>query len=129
MTDQTPTLTEFLLARIAEDEAVALAASPGPWRVDPNNPEGVLAVDDIQVVDAFALSGPQTRATATHIALYDPARVLAECEAMRRIVELHGGDYDGECSSPSHLDGPCRTLRALATPHADHPDYQPEWKP
>lgn len=27
------TLTEFLLARIAEDEDVAQMASPGPWKV------------------------------------------------------------------------------------------------
>jgi hypothetical protein len=64
---------------------------------------------------------------ATHIARWDPARVLAECEAKRRIVELvldrpirdHG---DCKCES-------CWTLRLVALPYADHPDYRAEWKP
>lgn len=94
------TLTDFLLARVAEDEGAAKAASPGPWRVDPAEPESVLAVDELQAADAFALSGPQTRATASHIARHDPARVLAECEAKRQIVAFmlddHGATIDGE---------------------------------
>ena len=42
-------------------------------------------------------------------------RALAECEAKRRIVEVHGH----RC--------PCATLRALAQPYRDHPDFDPEW--
>jgi hypothetical protein len=68
----------------------------------------------------------------------DPARVLAECEAKRRIVELH--DRGHECSQYDHhgeVDSctyahdfdDCSTLRLLALPYASHPDYQTEWKP
>jgi hypothetical protein len=112
----TMTLTEFLLARIADDEAVARR---------------------IQAV------GPCEPA-------YDPAHVLAECEAKRQIVEMHDPqegreDMPAVCSTcggfvrrPDYLRGstdsgyvipwPCPTLRALALPYADHPDYQEAWR-
>ena len=108
------TITEFLLARIAEDEA--------------------------------ALNGP-CRAT---LSSDDPARVLRECEAKRRIVEAHpltrnvvpvwSGETPGvacaNCAALGRGDGdivedigPCDTLCALASVYADHPDYREEWKP
>jgi hypothetical protein len=82
------TIIEFLSARLDEDEAVARAASPGPWHTNAEAHE-VLAVDDITVAEGFALSGPQTRATTEHIARHDPARVLAEVEAKRKIIAFH----------------------------------------
>jgi hypothetical protein len=75
----------WLLAAIVEDERQALAASPGPWHPNAEHDE-VLAVDDIEVCDGFALSNRQLRATVDHIAAWDPERVLAECEAKRKIV-------------------------------------------
>ena len=62
-------VVEFLLAQIAEDEAVARAAI--------KDSEGSL--------DWAADGDP----TDIHIARWDPARVLAECEAKRAIIELH----------------------------------------
>lgn len=56
---QTLTLTDFLLQRIAEDEA--------------------------EVQNALALHGSGTTWRLGHA--LDPARVLAECEAKRRTVE------------------------------------------
>lgn len=66
-----------------------------------------------------------------------PERVFQEVEVKRRIVELHKGDH--QCSTYNHhgdidsyalaLDGDCSTMRLLALPYADHPDYQREWKP
>ncbi len=100
------TLTDFLLARIAEDEAAWLPAATQP-----------------------------RRAGKTHA-----RRHLAECEAKRRIVELHpprethrGYPYCGGCLQSEEDDRAlyydCPTLRALALPYADHPDYRDEWKP
>ena len=109
------TLADFLLARIAEDEAVA---------------RRIAAVGSCEPA-------------------YHPARVLAECAAKRAIVEMHalmdGGDpdsfpYESEdgrtvwpgcviCdgdSTPRRLG--CDTVRHLAAPYADHPDYDPTWK-
>jgi hypothetical protein len=78
---------------------------------------------------------------AEHIARHDPARVLAEVEAKRQIMECHeswvagnGDTICGRCER-EHIDGrpgghfPCQTLRLLALPYAGHPDYRQEWKP
>ena len=95
------TLTEFLLARIAEDEQAAERGGTHP--------------------------DPATFARDNHGYLWvQPARVLAECEAKRRIVELVGG------GSSIHRPGDCQdcdVMRLLALPYADHPDYREEWKP
>jgi hypothetical protein len=63
----------------------------------------------------------------------DVRRVLARCEAARRIVALHSGD-EHECDEQEHwapltFDAlGCDTLRALASVDADHEDYRPEWR-
>jgi hypothetical protein len=62
------------------------------------------------------------------------SRVLAECAAKRRIVDLHR-DARGDCYSCSGDHGsdptaaPCETVRELALPYADHPDYDEAWRP
>ena len=79
---------------------------------------------------------------------WPPERVLAECEAKRRIIKLHplqlkvwpycecsverGVSIDRMLEVYPDTDGrdwPCPTLRALAAPYAGHPDYREEWKP
>ena len=125
-----PTLPEFLLARISEDEAVATRAVGSAWHLEP---------DEGGVTDVMAGSGivmPVTVTTANdhdafHIARHDPARVLAECEAKRRIVALHHLDEDREtglCIEDA-FTYPCETLRWITLPYASHPDYNPDWRP
>lgn len=108
-TDQ-PTLTEFLLARIAEDEAVAREA-----------------------IDC----GPEWVHEAMRYGA-NPARVLAECEAKRRIVEYrYSWNLEAErMSEPpfgpifeAKVSAADAVLRALALPYADHPDYDEVWRP
>lgn len=110
------TLTEFLLARIAEDEAAAREVMAD------NFGDGPIGTGD----DPW----PSERAFAER---YTVARVLAECEAKRRIVEEHSGitatDIDWSACSVCRDTSPCVTLRALALPYADHPDYREGWKP
>ena len=114
------TLIEFLLARIAEDEAVARKASrqkiAGPlirWNAD-----------SAVLMNSEMLEAPDR----AHIARHDPARVLAECDAKRRIIaDSMGLGPDGELRFPSRQHG--YPVRCLALPYADHPDYQPEWRP
>jgi hypothetical protein len=65
---------------------------------------------------------PEDRA---HIARWDPARVLAECEAKRRIVELHGCYHS--CRSSDYA-GDCPTMDLVALPYASHPEYREEWR-
>lgn len=114
-------LAEFLLARIAEDEA--------NWRA---------------VLDREREGTPATLVHGEHWA----TRVLAECSAKRKIVERHkpvrswsGGALQCEhcadlCHSRSGLGCedpdapyPCPDIRDLASVYADHPDYREEWRP
>jgi len=148
-------LAEFLLARIAEDEQIAKDA-PGPnWHVaverkgEPGRWAGVAAyqltlpppdrLDSLSVGTMLARSVGNSPFLIDHVARWSPARVLAECAAKRRIVELHRGqkalwDDDEnplevvECPECGVLF-PCPTLRLLALPYADHPDYREEWRP
>jgi len=115
-------LVTWLRAQLGDDERMALAASPGPWKPNAEHDE-VLAVDDITVADGFALSGNQLRATVGHIARWDPARVLAEVEAKRRIVDEWASEYY------EHRAALGRAVRLLALPYAEHPGYREEWRP
>ncbi|WP_405662004.1 DUF6221 family protein [Streptomyces sp. NBC_01166] len=66
-----------------------------------------------QTVDFCQVDLPGFHPTiALHVALHDPARVLREIEAKRRILARHARD-----------PWPCHNLRDLASPYTDHPDY------
>lgn len=128
------TLTEFLLARIAEDEAAARAAYASPWRA---KDDGHLWTghDDAEEGPTVYVNGgvyANQRHTAEHIARHDPARVLAECEATRQLIELAQGlVYLREIGDPIAPSTPVGQdiLEILAQPYADHPDYREEWRP
>lgn len=119
----TADLAAFLLARIAHDEAAAreqleLRAERYPDETDEPGP-------DYQVDRGWWL-------------LADPARVLAECDARRRIVALASweGSKDslrdrlfGPAADEAFRQGIAAAMRALALPYADHPDYRQEWRP
>jgi len=108
------TLAEFLLARIAEDEALAQVATPGQWERDSG--WSITAPPPEGWSGPYVVVETKQRNDAEFIASHNPARVLAECEAKRRIVGL--------ISSP----GP-QALRLFALPYAAHPDYRQEWTP
>jgi len=117
-------LTEFLTARIEDDAAIARAFVEFRSRVDCFTPE---ATDFVE--------------------RFDPARVLTECDTKRRIVALHqhlpqwptktiSGDTEFGCDICSRVDddpgwthtgGWCETLRAVALPYRDHPDFDSAW--
>lgn len=118
------TLTEFLLARIAEDEDRANEASTYTsqrWSVT----AGAGSVDVGGRVDIELPASLQT--LPMHIAHFDPARVLAECEAKRRIVEARRGPLP--VSDDCYYDGLDVAIYHLASVYADHPDFNPEWRP
>jgi hypothetical protein len=126
-----PTLTDFLLARIAEDEAAALAASPSPWRYgDVTSVAGGSLYDATVMIASMHWDNervdPHIRRTRTaqeadangaHIERHDPYRVLAECEAKRRTIDYASGTAAAD-----------RILFAMALPYADHIAYNPEWR-
>jgi len=140
----TPTgLTEFLLARIAEDESAARAVTDidaDEWSVDVMAPSPALHPLVTYATDKYRTQLAQQQ---------DPARVLADCDAKRLILAIHGasiptGDpvYSPSWSSDDwcvgcgyenngehvteHIDD-CPILRALALPFATHPDFREEW--
>ena len=123
-----PTLTDFLLARIEEDEAVAREAV--------NLSSGIGVTREWAWVRFWGSSErPQMPSSSSFYAgAPTPARVLAECEAKRAIVQgwgqfLAGAPEWAEREMPSVLRMARMTLHALALPYADHPDCRQEWKP
>jgi hypothetical protein len=127
-------ITEFLEARISEDEQVARAATAGPWTWEEDQPmdESFLyGLDDIPVVVAYGMHTPGflecSDEDRTHIAAHDPARVLAECAAKRKAIQemswIHGDPWEYGAAA----DAATSTLHALAAVYSDHPDYQQEW--
>lgn len=137
-------ITEFLEARIAEDEhresrkfkikteRIDVYAM-GPDYVDLRGKDGArerrLTIPEFE--DEYGEPAPDKR-------------VLAECAAKRAIIAEHGlddhstKDYCETCADwwnselgegPPPVAWPCPTLRAIAAVYAGHPDYQQEWMP
>ena len=143
----TTTLTAFLLARIAEDEAVARSATQGSPSGDGYGPWRESFDGDRPAVSVFGYPGDRVivrfdeYTDQDHVIRWQPERVLAECEAKRRIVddrtyateELRPTDTPGrfdrvQVRVPYAIDDE-ELLGLLALPYADHPDYRQEWKP
>lgn len=135
------TLAEFLLARIADDEATArnalpaaLAGDPEPEPIWQHRGDGYIFIetpdDPLDYVVVYDEGSPSDE-EAGHIVRWQPRRVLAECETKRHIV--------AECARWSEMDPYCSPidmssliadefLLLLAQPYADHPDYREEWR-
>jgi hypothetical protein len=67
-----------------------------------------------------------------HIVRHDPARVLREIEAKRRILAEHSlnGWVCTTCDNGEvEQVFPCPTLRLLALPYEDRPGYREAWRP
>jgi hypothetical protein len=131
-------LVTFLRTRLDEREAAARkCAEVGDFHwVEPNeeDPDGHVVNGRGQIVvwDVSAC-------LSAHIALNDPAFVLADVAAKRRILsdvyeplrELESAIRDendtGEDPSINWHEVSDRLLRALAAPFAQHPDFDPAW--
>jgi hypothetical protein len=125
VTTQTPTLADFLLARIAEDEAEARAAITARVPAVLVGPERLLAECNakLRILEDHAPKAYRGLEAEEHAPEPDP-RPLSNWVECRRCFDWgsSGGDYD-------FLIWPCLTLRALALSYADHPNYQEEWRP
>lgn len=132
-------LTPFVLARIAEDVDVATVAIDGYGTPKWANSDDEYVYPDPPPGNSYIAVGPWDGGIglpARHIARHDPARVLAQCAAMRKVVDLHdrahhqcvADDEDGPSTLWRTSANPCDTLRALASIWSDHPDYRQEWR-
>ena len=118
----TMTLTDFLEARIAEDEAVARASMD----------RGLLGFMEVRIDWANRVSDGQRTALAgsdtAFLAAQRPARVLAECAAKRRILAQLALVSEGDTTEHAfHEQGLLEAVVELASVHADHPGYRAEW--
>lgn len=135
-------LVQWLHAQLDEDERIARQALDfvdADWRVD--------VARNVVLCPLLTSSGRQPTAVTAerwrypqvgtpgivpHVAEHDPARVLREIEAKRRIIDQHEryaaerrrmmGGWD-----PQSDDSPI--LAALAAVYSDRPGYREEWRP
>ena len=104
------TPTEFLLARIAEKEAMARHSLDG----------------DLEYLPSLTTK----HGDVLYLGVTHPTRVLAECEAERKIVNaVRSGFPDEDRYSTGWHDMHIWAITRLASVYSDHPDYQQEWKP
>lgn len=135
-------LIEFLRARLDEREAKARAATRGPWLVE-HDEDKAIAVRSYDPSLGAEAYGEATVAydpndygdgDFAHIAANNPEFVLADVAATRELLSEHQDTGIGLCGTcvdwlNDHLKWPCRTVRLLALPYADHPQYRESWKP
>jgi hypothetical protein len=109
------TLAEFLLARYDEDEASTLS---GECRCEDNGatrPDcGSRIIDDAAAKRRIVALHPTTENVINPG--YGPHVAAFGCETCH--------DWDGITEGR----GDCDTLRALAAPYSDHPDFDPSWR-
>lgn len=125
MTTTTGALAEFILARIAEDEEAALGAAG--W--DPSGRQRASGLWERWGVNSvhhdhgrpvvYGDGSSPSDSEVEHIARHDPARVLAECEAKRRIVRCTE-------EQPAVM---AEVIAHMAEAYADHEDYREDWRP
>ena len=128
MTTQTLTLSDFLLARIAEDGVVA---------------HEVLQQRQRLIAQGSRVEDPDTRALEiwedgpSPFVSMSAERLRAECRAKRVAIEAAWADEmriesewgAGRGRSRMERDGDHPdVLVALAQPYADHPDFRDEWR-
>jgi hypothetical protein len=135
------TIVEFLLERLRERERIALRCTAA-WPSEAEKvydgiysvalPDGIHDRDE-PVEDDWDVR--IRREEAEFIVTESPASVVAEIAAHRAIIGWHSQNPH-ECEGPLGCEyvaddnsKPCSTMCALASVHADHPDYREEWKP
>ena len=116
-------LIAFLRGRLDEDEQTARAADPGLN----------------YLIGAVEYAYDKVELDQRHAIRHNPARVLAEVDAKRRIVDecaywidkinTSGTDKYPYPNLAERGEVVLPVLTLLALPYADHPDYRDEWRP
>lgn len=136
-------LIDFLRDRLDEREAKARAATPGPWRHNPDKHwrkpgtcwfeeavfTGPPGADAICVAGTGETDNQQAMANAAHIADNDPATVLADIAAKRQIIAMEPPEHYDDPRYNGFVEAHHDMLRSLGVPYAGHPDYRDRWRP
>jgi hypothetical protein len=139
----TADLIAWLRAQLDEDERMATTAAKLAglrWRVEPYEPSepgafptGVWIQEDGPGDMVHGVAVASGSFVADHIALHDPARVLADITAKRAILARHDGFACAGCEARQlDEDEPlsrCTLVRLLASVYAARPGYRQEWAP
>jgi uncharacterized protein DUF6221 len=129
----------FLRARYDEIEAAAKAAADGDsgqwfvgrkWNVYDAEDKARFDEDYQGEENRLVVYGNEV-ATSEHIALNDPAYVLADIASRRRILEIYERvnsrrHENAEDEARAWLMD--EVVAALMAPFASHPEYQDEWR-
>jgi hypothetical protein len=126
-------LVQWLGDRLTEDEELARAAAEeygAAWTAD----EAMEGVSSDKGADVVA----EPNSPFAFIAAHDPARVLREIEAKRRVLRQHA-DVRAQVRNPVSAENRRAArveqgaledvMRLLAMPYADRPGYRQEWAP
>jgi hypothetical protein len=135
-------LIDFYTARLDEQEQAAFAASPGPWIADGDGVEGpidpTIASWYRPTIAAGWMDGDDYQGmfdqNAVHIALHDPAAVLADVAAKRKLLDAYTKATANKLRREDaglHLAWTIlgSAVRTLAEAQDEHLDYQEEWRP
>jgi len=137
-------LTTWLRAQLDDDERVARAVQLHLWTVSTPPPDvaPITLVANAggshysHLAEGVRMHDPDG-AVLHHAARWDPARVLAEVDAKRRIIDRYedavarqsDDDYSliaADVQAEEYRDW---VLPLLALPYADRPGYRSEWAP
>ncbi|MFE1925817.1 DUF6221 family protein [Streptomyces asoensis] len=120
-------LTPWLRAQLDDDERIVRRAGDSFRQIGDT---GVIVATEGDRAEECASAN--WAGVAEHIVAHDPARVLREINAKRRIIAEHwlnGWVCDTCDNGDVEQVFPCPTLRLLALPYADRPGYRTEWRP
>ncbi|WP_199562112.1 DUF6221 family protein [Micromonospora deserti] len=131
MTDE---LVTWLRAQLDDDERIAREAGYRAIAWPANGTWHLEGVEHYVVGEEEAFCHPHN---VEHIARHDPARVLAEVDAKRRILDFLSVaqiDVSRPGQPPEFVPGEAPpiahpVLRLLALPYAGRPGYRDEWRP
>jgi uncharacterized protein YhdP len=143
-------LVQWLREQLDEDERIARAVRvPHDWHQGPGDdpewtdaelvcmwpPEFHTPYERDKHWRGLTVEGAEL---AEHIAAHDPARVLREIEAKRRVLRQHE-DVRAQVRNPVSAENRRAArveqgaledvMRLLALPYADRPGYRQEWAP
>ncbi|MFE1272081.1 DUF6221 family protein [Streptomyces sp. NPDC058758] len=131
-------LVQFLLARLDEDAELARQAEQVGGAPSWDSAADVLLLPGLRTRRRLADQGVPDAlqgAVEAHAARHDPARVLAEVEAKRRMVTefekeqwvMEQGHHTGWTEGGQSVR--LSMIRSWAAIYADHPDYRDTWRP